>query len=175
MAAAFWAATPTTGQPTSAAIPRTAAGRPDLNGIWQALNTANYDLEAHGPRAAMAMRPGPVVPVPAKEVVALGAVGAVPGGLSVVAGGTIPYLPDALARKRENQEHWLARDPEIKCYLPGVPRATYVPFPFQILPEREGVLHRLRVRRRRAQHLLERSWAAAGGHVDGAIGRQVGG
>jgi hypothetical protein len=132
VAAAFWAATPTMGQPTSAAIPRTAAGRPDLNGIWQALNTANYDLEAHGPRAAMAMRPGPVVPVPAQEVVALGAVGAVPGGLSVVAGGTIPYLPDALARKRENQEHWLSRDPEIKCYLPGVPRATYMPFPFQI-------------------------------------------
>jgi hypothetical protein len=114
------------------AIPRTAAGKPDLNGIWQALNTANYDLEAHAAKPALAMGPGPVVPVPAKEVVALGAVGAVPSGLGVVVGGDIPYLPEALAKKKENQENWLSRDPEIKCYLPGVPRATYLPFPFQI-------------------------------------------
>jgi hypothetical protein len=133
MAAAFWAGTPTAGQPADARIPRTPGGRPDLNGIWQVLNTANYDLEAHNPRPAMAMRPGPIAPVPAKEVVALGAIGAVPGGLGVVVGGTIPYLPEALARKRENQEQWLTRDPEIKCYLPGVPRATYMPYPFQIV------------------------------------------
>ena len=132
MAAAFWAGTPTAGQPTSSRMPRTTAGKPDLNGIWQALTTANYDLEAHGPRPALAMRPGPIVPVPAKEVVALGAVGAVPGGPGIVVGGTIPYLPEALAKKRENQEQWLTRDPEIKCYLPGVPRATYMPFPLQI-------------------------------------------
>jgi hypothetical protein len=81
----------------------------------------------------MAMRPGPVVPVPAKEVLALGAVGAVPSGVGVVEGGAIPYKPEALAKKKENQENWLSRDPEIKCYLPGVPRATYMPFPFQIL------------------------------------------
>jgi hypothetical protein len=113
-------------------IPRTAAGKPDLNGIWQVLNTANYDLEAHSAKPALAMRPGPVVPVPAKEVIAFGAVGAVPSGLGVVVGGEIPYLPAALQKKKVNQEHWLSRDPEIKCYLPGVPRATYLPFPFQI-------------------------------------------
>ena len=113
-------------------LPRTAAGKPDLSGIWQAMTSANYDIEPHNAKAAMAMRPGPVIPVPAKEVVALGAVGAVPSGTGIVVGGEIPYLPEALAKKTENQEHWLTRDPEVKCYLPGVPRATYLPFPFQI-------------------------------------------
>jgi hypothetical protein len=126
-------AAPAWGQARRGAIPRTASGTPDLNGIWQALNTANYDLEPHMARPALAMRPGPVVPVPAKEVVALGAVAAVPGGLGVVVGGEIPYRPEALAKKKENQQNWLTRDPEIKCYLPGVPRATYLPFPFQIV------------------------------------------
>ena len=122
-----------------AVLPRTASGKPNLNGIWQALNTANYDLEAHMARAALAFRPGPVVPVPAKEVVALGAVGAVPAGLGVVEGGEIPYKPEAAAKKKENQENWLARDPEIKCYLPGVPRATYMPFPFQIFHSEKAI------------------------------------
>lgn len=108
------------------------AGHPDLNGIWQALNEANYDLEAHMARPALALRAGPYGPVPAAPVVALGAVGSVPPGLGVVEGGEIPYKPEALAKKKENQENWLTRDPEIKCYLPGVPRATYIPQPFQI-------------------------------------------
>jgi hypothetical protein len=125
-------ALPISGQPARPAIPRTAFGKPDMNGLWQALNTANWDIEAHTARPALAMRPGPVVPVPAREVVAFGAVGAVPSGVGVVEGGAIPYTPDALAKKKENQEQWLTRDPEIKCYLPGVPRATYMPMPFQI-------------------------------------------
>ena len=112
--------------------PRGADGKPDLNGIWQAMNEANYDLEGHVARPAMALRPGPYGPVPAAPVLALGAVGAVPPSLGVVEGGEIPYKPEALARKKENQENWLTRDPEIKCYLPGVPRATYVPQPFRI-------------------------------------------
>lgn len=118
---------------TRAAIPRTANGKPDLNGIWQALTTANWDIEPHSARAALAMRPGPVVPVPAKEVLAFGAVGAVPSGLGIVDGGEIPYLPAAKKTRDENQANWLTRDPEVKCYLPGVPRATYLPFPFQIV------------------------------------------
>ena len=117
---------------TRSALPRTANGKPDLNGLWQALNTANWDIEAHTARPALAMRPGPVVPVPAKEVLAFGAVGAVPSGVGVVEGGEIPYLPEARKKKEENQANWLQRDPEIKCYLPGLPRATYLPFPFQI-------------------------------------------
>jgi len=119
-------------QGAAAAIPRTAAGRPDLNGLWQALNTANYDIQAHTARPAMAMRPGPVVPIPAREVMALGAIGAVPSGTGVVVGDELPYLPEALAQRKKNQDNWLTLDPEIKCYLPGVPRATYMPFPFQI-------------------------------------------
>src|SRR5471030_820406 len=115
-------------------------GHPDLNGVWQVLNTANYDLEPHVARAAMALRPGRQGPVPAKEVISLGAVGAVPAGLGVVEGGKIPYKPEALARKLENQAKWLERDPEIKCYLPGVPRATYMPYPFQIFHSEQALL-----------------------------------
>jgi hypothetical protein len=120
--------------------PRAADGKPDLNGVWQALNAAHYDLEAHPARPAMAVRPGPFGAVPAKEVVALGAVGAVPAGLGVVEGGAIPYKPEALAKKLDNQKHWLSRDPEIKCFLPGVPRATYMPYPFQIFQSETAIL-----------------------------------
>jgi hypothetical protein len=125
---------PIAGQaPAAYRAPRLPDGKPDLNGVWQALNEAHYDLEAHVARPALAVRPGPYGPVPAPAVLALGAVGAVPPGLGVVEGGAIPYLPDAAQRKKDNQAHWLERDPEIKCYLPGVPRATYMPYPFQIL------------------------------------------
>jgi hypothetical protein len=113
--------------------PRLPDGKPDLNGIWQAMNEANFDLEGHIARPAMALRPGPFGPVPAAAVLALGAVGAVPPGVGVVEGGEIPYKPEALATRKQNQQDWLNRDPEIKCYLPGVPRATYMPYPFQIL------------------------------------------
>jgi len=118
---------------------RAPGNRPDLNGIWQALNTANYDIEAHVARPAMALRPGPFGPVPAAPVLALGAVGAVPGGMGVVEGGELPYRPEALAQRKENQENWVTRDPEIKCYLPGVPRATYMPYPFQIIQSASAI------------------------------------
>ena len=88
---------------------------PDLNGVWQVMNTANWDIEPHAARAALQFRPGPVVPVPAKEVVALGAVGAVPAGLGVVEGGEIPYTAEAKKVRDENRENYLARDPEVKC------------------------------------------------------------
>src|SRR5437763_4744515 len=114
-------------------------GKPDLNGIWQALNEANYDLEMHMAKPAMALRAGPYGPVPAAPVLALGAVGSVPPGMGVVEGGSIPYKPEALAKRKENQEKWLERDPEIKCYLPGVPRATYMPQPFQILQSNSAI------------------------------------
>jgi hypothetical protein len=119
--------------------PQGTGRHPDLNGVWQALNPANYDLLPHEARAAMELRPGPVQSVPAKGVLALGAVGAVPAGLGVVVGDEIPYQPWALSKKRENQEHWLERDPEIKCYLPGVPRANYMPLPFQIIQNESDI------------------------------------
>ena len=103
--------------------PRLADGHPDLNGIWQALNEANFDIQIHAARPALALRDGPYGPVPAMPVVALGAVGAVPPGVGVVEGDELPYRPDALKTKQENQQQWLSRDPEIKCYLPGVPLA----------------------------------------------------
>jgi len=127
-------ATPVAGQaPAAYRASRTPDGKPDLNGIWQAMNEANYDLEMHMARPAMALRAGPYGPVPAAPVLAFGAVGSVPPGVGVVEGGTIPYKAEKLAQKKENQEKWVERDPEIKCYLPGVPRATYMPQPFQIL------------------------------------------
>ena len=133
-------ATPVSGQtPAAYRAPRTADGKPDLNGIWQANNEANFDLEAHMARSAMALRPGPYGPVPAAAVLAVGAVGAVPPGMGVVEGGPIPYKPEALAKRKANQEKWLELDPEIKCYLPGVPRATYLPQPFQILQSQSAI------------------------------------
>jgi len=111
-------ATPASSQGDAYKAPRTADGKPNLNGIWQALNTANWDLQTH------AARGGPV---------ALGAVGAAPAGIGVVEGEEIPYLPEAAAKKKENFQNRLSADPEIKCYLPGVPRATYMPYPFQIV------------------------------------------
>lgn len=100
-------------------IPRSADGKPDLNGIWQAMNTANWDIEAHEARAG-------VLPV-------LGALAAEPAGQGVVEGGNIPYLPAAAEKRKKNFENRLELDPEAKCYLPGVPRATYMPYPFQII------------------------------------------
>jgi hypothetical protein len=127
------------GQAPAYRAPRLPDGKPDFNGIWQALNEANYDLEAHMARPALAQRPGPYGPLPAPQVLALGAVGAVPPGIGVVEGGEIPYKAEALAKKKENQEKWLERDPEIKCYLPGIPRATYMPYPFQIFQSTSAI------------------------------------
>ena len=98
---------------------RTADGKPDLNGVWQALNTANWDIQDHS------QRQGPLLE--------LGAAFSVPAGEGVVVGNEIPYQPWALEKKKENAERWLDLDPEIKCYLPGVPRATYLPYPFQLV------------------------------------------
>jgi hypothetical protein len=141
MAAGWLATSPLAGQGQGTAYraPRTADGKPDLNGVWQSLNEANYDIQAHMARPAMAVRPGPYGPVPALPVLALGAVGAVPPGMGVVEGNEIPYLPAALAKKKENQDKWITLDPEIKCYLPGVPRATYMPYPFQIFQSSKAI------------------------------------
>jgi hypothetical protein len=150
--AAVWAQLPPASGAESYRVTRTADGAPDLNGIWQALNTANFDIQGHPARPAMAIipasprtdAPGLVratpVDLPAPAVRALGAVGGVPAGSGVVEGDEIPYQPWALAKRKENADHWLERDPEIKCFMPGVPRATYMPYPFQILQSTNKIL-----------------------------------
>ena len=88
--------------------PRTPGGQPDLQGTWQVLNAAAWDIQDHNARLG------------------------VPAGQSVVEGNDIPYQPWAAAKKRENFEHRATADPEAKCYLPGVPHITYMPYPFEI-------------------------------------------
>jgi hypothetical protein len=131
---------PTTGQQQPAAAggfpayspPRVMEGHPDLNGVWQALVTANIDLEDHESQSG-----------PHPEL--LGAYGGWPAGQGVVEGGEIPYKPEAVAKKQQNVANRMKvdvhedttwhdiGDPELKCYMPGVPRATYMPFPLQIV------------------------------------------
>lgn len=92
------------------AVKRTADGHPDLSGVWQAVNTAAWDIQDHS-----------------------GQLGE-PPGIGVVEGGDIPYQPAALAKKQDNYAHRATADPaEANCFLPGVPRATYLPFPFEIV------------------------------------------
>ena len=105
---------------------------PDLNGVWQALNEANYDIERHMARPSVELRAGPMGPVPSAATLRMGATAAVPPSLGVVVGGKLPYKPEALKLRDSNRAHWTERDPEVKCFLPGIPRATYLPHPFQI-------------------------------------------
>jgi hypothetical protein len=122
---------------TTYRAPRLAGTRaPNLNGVWQAMTTANWDIQAH----AAAPSPFPKL---------LGVYGATPGGSGIVEGGEIPYQPWALEQRRKNAENRLkvnprdvngSGDPETKCYLPGVPRATYMPFPFQIVQSTDTIL-----------------------------------
>ncbi len=113
-------------------------GNPDLNGVWQTLNTANWNIEPHaaGPSAFAELQ---------------GAIGAVPAGQGVVEGGEIPYQEWAEAQRQINFEQRFMRpidrqtnettgDPEAKCYLPGVPRATYLPYPFRIVQTPSQIL-----------------------------------
>jgi hypothetical protein len=129
---------PDDGQTTGAAAPAPAAaapdfsrleGRPDLNGLWQTNTPANWNLEAHS-AADLPAFPG------------LGAIAAIPAGISYVdtPDGKIPYLPAALAKREENRAGWPATDPEAKCYMPGIPRAAYMPNPFQIIQGNKDIL-----------------------------------
>src|SRR5262249_28887171 len=94
---------------------KTADGQPSLEGIWQVMNTAAWDIQDH--RASLG----------------------VPAGKGIVVGNEIPYQPWALAQKRKNFRERATADPETKCHAPGVPRITYMPFPFQIVQTPEYV------------------------------------
>jgi hypothetical protein len=95
--------------------PRTANGQPDLQWIWQAETTASYDIEPHAAHLGM------------------------PAGTGIVVGGEIPYTTEAAAKKRQNFQQRATEDPNNKCFLPGVPRANYMPLPFQIFQTAKDV------------------------------------
>lgn len=118
---------PTANAQQSDTSPDRINGKPNLNGLWQALNTAHWNLEAH---------PAEALP----EFWDLGAFGAIPAGQGVVVDGPIPYLPEARAQREENRAGWPATDPAAKCYMPGIPRATYMPHPFQIVQGNKDIL-----------------------------------
>src|SRR5262245_16087646 len=106
--------------------PRTADGKPNLNGIWQAVNEANWDIEPHNSGFG--------------TVATLGAINAVPPGMGIVEGGSLPYKPEALAKKQENFANRGKGDPEAKCYRLGVPRSIYAPYPFQIIQSTDYIM-----------------------------------
>ena len=110
----------------SGEIPRTPSGKPDLSGIWQAMTSAHYDVEPHA--ASEGPHPG-----------LMGAISATPAGLGIVEGGRIPYNEQSRRIRDANKANALENDPLTKCYMPGVPRANYMPFPFQIV-QSEGVI-----------------------------------
>ena len=68
-------------------VSRTADGKPDFSGIWQVMNSAAWDIQAHHAQKG------------------------VPGGLGVVVGNEIPYLPAAAAKRKENSEKRATADP----------------------------------------------------------------
>src|SRR6266567_52904 len=103
---------------TASQIPRMPDGKPNFTGLWQALGTAYWDIRDHGAQAGSFFQ--------------LGATGAMPAGQGIVEGGEIPYTPAASAKQKENFQNRMKLDPEVKCYMPGIPRANYMPFPFQI-------------------------------------------
>jgi hypothetical protein len=99
--------------------PRLPFGQPNIQGVWNVRNLARYDIQDHS------ASPG------------------VPAGKGVVEGNELPYQPWALEKKKENFKNsrslnpmWpdplKSADPLAKCYMPGVPRATYLGWPFQI-------------------------------------------
>lgn len=123
---ALVASTPQVQAADAATIPRTVDGHPDFNGLWQALGNNHWGIEPHNARFGPDDK--------------WAAIGAIPAGLGIVVGGQIPYTPAARAKQQENQANWLALDPVVKCYMPGVPRANYMPFPFQIVQSPEHIV-----------------------------------
>jgi hypothetical protein len=120
--------------------PRTVDGQPDLQGIWQAVNTANWNIQDHS--------------------AGLG----IPAGQGIVDGNEIPYLPTALAHKQENYRRRLTDDPETKCFMVGTPRTMYLPYPIQIVQTKDQIniiseyVHTVRSLRFTGQHPKGPRW-----------------
>ena len=155
---------------------RTVDGKPDFSGIWQANSSAHWDLLSHDARPIVG-QPGayPDVPVLAAPVVALGTIGWIPADLGVVEGDEIPYQPWAAARQQENFADVLDRDPEVRCYLPGVPRAMYMPHKFQIIQGTTKVMMAFEFRNAdRTIHLDEVALYPADAYMGHSVGRWEG-
>jgi hypothetical protein len=128
VSAVLLAAIPCSAQTPAAAaprVPRMPDGKPNFTGLWQALGTAYRDIRDHS------AQPGPYYQ--------LGAIGAIPAGQGIVEGGDIPYTPAAAAKQKENFQNRMKLDPEVKCYMPGIPRANYMSFPFQIIQSQKDI------------------------------------
>jgi hypothetical protein len=127
LAACLVAPLPAQGQAKGGArpIPRMPDGKPNLTGLWQALGTAYWDIRDHSAQA------GPFYQ--------MGAIGAIPAGQGIVEGGEIPYTPEAAAKQKENFQNRMKLDPEVLCYMPGIPRAHYMPYPFQIIQSQRDI------------------------------------
>ena len=132
-----------------------------FNGIWQSLGSADWDIQDHSAEQG---------PFPK-----LGVLGVIPPGRGIVEGNEIPYLPEAAEKRRENRAQRWRLDPEIKCYLPGVPRATYLPFPFEIIQSRDDIViayeyataNRLIHMRRRVEPAIDTWMGTSNGHWEG--------
>jgi hypothetical protein len=133
------------GQTRAYRAPRTSDGKPNLNGVYQAITEAYWDIEPHS------AAPGPV-----QE---LGASFATAGGVGIT-DGPLPYKPEALVKKKDNYANRLKLDPEIKCYLPGTPRGMYIPYPFQIVQT--------------PTYIMIVSQGSAGRQLDGMVERPLG-
>ncbi len=155
---------------------RTIDGKPDFSGIWQANSSAHWDLLSHDARPIVGQSGAyPDVPVLAAPVVALGTIGWVRADVGVVEGDEIPYLPWAAARQQENLANALDRDPEIRCYLPGVPRAMYMPHKFQIIQGTTKVLMAFEFRNAdRTIHLDDVALYPADAYMGHSVGRWEG-
>jgi hypothetical protein len=130
---------------STSAIPRTSDGKPDLSGFWQVITSANWNIQDHSAEKG------------------------IPGGQGIVVGNEIPYQPWALAKKKENYENRAAADPEVKSYVPGVPRITYTPFPFQIVQtsKETAVLYEYV---HAVRHLYTNGTEHPAGHIDWWLG-----
>ncbi len=126
-------------------VPRTPFGQPDLQGVWQAVNTANWNIQDHSAELGM------------------------PAGLGVVEGNEIPYQPWALAKKQENYKNRATTDTEANCYLTGVPRITYMPFPFQIL-QRPDLVTMLYEYDHATRHIYTNGTSHPAGHIPWYMG-----
>ena len=130
------------------AVPRGKDGHPDFSGIWQVMNGAAWNLQDQN------AEPGP------HSAPWLG----IPASRGVVEGNEIPYQPWARKQKEENYKNRRTLDPEVNCYLPGVPRITYMPFPFQVVqtPNYIAILYEY-------VHTVRHIFVDGSGHPEGPI------